>query len=104
MKIKTLKAGTIVQMHGIPVELLGTVKAQTAKGNWGLIDSGIKERAKQMGRKGGLQTSEAKAAAVRANGELGGRPRKTPKAGTPSEPANAAVRHAAPASDTTKEP
>jgi len=80
MKIKTLKAGTIVQMHGIPVELLGEVKAQTAKGNWSLIDSGIKERAKQMGRLGGKKTSKAKAAAARANGKLGGRPKKTPKA------------------------
>lgn len=88
MIIKTLKVGTIVQMHGIPVELLGEVKAQTAKGNWGLINSGIKERAKQLGRKGGLRTSEAKASAVRENGKLGGRPRKTPKAETPSEPAN----------------
>jgi len=100
MKIKTLKAGTIVQMHGIPVELLGEVKAQSSKGNWTMIDSGIKERAKQMGRKGGLQTSEAKAAAVRENGKLGGRPRKTPKAEPPSEPANDAGQRHSPRQET----
>lgn len=36
-----------------------------------------------LGRKGGKVTSEAKAAAARANGKLGGRPKK-PK---PAEPA-----------------
>ena len=34
----------------------------------------------EAGRAGGRQTSEAKAAAARANGRLGGRPRKTPTA------------------------
>lgn len=44
--------------------------------------------AQQLGRLGGRKTSEAKAAAAKANGAKGGRPRKTPKADTPSEPAN----------------
>jgi len=44
--------------------------------------------AQQLGRLGGKKTSEAKAAAAKANGAKGGRPRKTPKAETPSEPAN----------------
>ena len=38
------------------------------------------ERKKQAGRAGGMATSAAKAAAARANGKLGGRPRKRPKA------------------------
>lgn len=38
----------------------------------------------------GSQRSKAKSAAAKANGAKGGRPRKTPKAETPSEPANAA--------------
>ena len=33
--------------------------------------------AAELGRKGGAATSEAKAAAARVNGKLGGRPRKT---------------------------
>jgi len=36
--------------------------------------------AQQLGRLGGRKTSEAKAAAAKANGAKGGRPRKTPKA------------------------
>jgi Protein of unknown function (DUF2442) len=36
--------------------------------------------AAQMGKAGGSVTSRAKAAAVRANGRLGGRPKKTPVA------------------------
>jgi hypothetical protein len=36
----------------------------------------ISEWYSKIGRKGGLASSEAKAAAVRANGKLGGRPRK----------------------------
>ncbi len=36
----------------------------------------------------GSQRSKAKAAAAKANGAKGGRPRKTPKAKAPSEPAN----------------
>jgi len=36
----------------------------------------------------GSQRSKAKSAAAKANGAKGGRPRKTPKAETPSEPAN----------------
>ena len=36
--------------------------------------------AQQLGRLGGKKTSEAKAIAARANGKLGGRPKKTPKA------------------------
>jgi hypothetical protein len=47
--------------------------------------------AQQLGRLGGRKTSEAKAAAAKANGAKGGRPRKTPNAETPSEPANAKV-------------
>ena len=34
----------------------------------------------EAGRAGGMATSAAKAAAARANGKLGGRPRKRPKA------------------------
>ena len=34
----------------------------------------------EAGRAGGMSTSAAKAAAARANGKLGGRPRKRPKA------------------------
>ena len=45
--------------------------------------------AQKLGRLGGKKTSEAKAAAAKANGAKGGRPRKTPKTETPSEPANA---------------
>lgn len=48
----------------------------------------MNKAAQQLGRLGGKKTSEAKAAAAKANGAKGGRPRKTPKAGTPSEPAN----------------
>ena len=36
----------------------------------------------------GSQRSKAKSAAAKANGAKGGRPRKTPKAETPLEPAN----------------
>jgi hypothetical protein len=36
----------------------------------------------------GSQRSKAKSAAAKANGAKGGRPRKTPKVETPSEPAN----------------
>ena len=46
--------------------------------------------AQALGRLGGKKTSEAKSAAAKANGAKGGRPRKTPKAEPPSEPANAA--------------
>lgn len=84
MKTKTLKAGSIVHLHGIPVELVSATKVKTASGNWDVISSSAAE----MGRKGGSKTSEAKAAAVRENGKRGGRPRKTPKAEPPSEPAN----------------
>lgn len=49
----------------------------------------MNKAAQQLGRLGGRKTSEAKAAAAKANGAKGGRPRKTPKAKTPSEPANA---------------
>lgn len=48
----------------------------------------MNKAAQQLGRLGGRKTSEAKAAAAKANGAKGGRPRKTPKAETPSEPAN----------------
>lgn len=48
----------------------------------------MNKAAQQLGRLGGKKTSEAKAAAAKANGAKGGRPRKTPKAETPSEPAN----------------
>lgn len=52
----------------------------------------LSEIAKQLGRRGGLKggkaTTPAKAAASKANGAKGGRPRKTPKAETPSESAN----------------
>jgi len=48
----------------------------------------MNKAAQQLGRLGGRKTSEAKAAAAKANGAKGGRPRKTPKADTPSEPAN----------------
>lgn len=61
MKTKTLKAGTIVQLHGIPVELVSATTVKTASGNWDVISSSAAE----MGRKGGSKSSEAKAAAVR---------------------------------------
>jgi len=79
MKTNTLKAGTIVQFHGIPVELVSATKVKTASGNWDVIS----RSAAEMGRRGGSKSSEAKAAAVRENGKLGGRPRKTPSAETP---------------------
>lgn len=41
--------------------------------------SKINSAAALLGRKGGKAKSEAKTAAVRANGKKGGRPRKTPK-------------------------
>lgn len=65
MKTKTLKAGTIVQLHGIPVELVSATTVKTASGNWDVISSSAAE----MGRKGGSKSSEAKAAAVRENGK-----------------------------------
>jgi len=40
----------------------------------------MNKAAQQLGRLGGRKTSEAKAAAAKANGSKGGRPRKTPKA------------------------
>jgi Protein of unknown function (DUF2442) len=40
---------------------------------------GMTSAATLLGRKGGSVTSEAKAAAVRENGKLGGRPRKAPQ-------------------------
>lgn len=45
---------------------------------------GTKAWMSELGRKGGSQTSEAKAAAVRENGRKGGRPRTKPR---PSAPA-----------------
>lgn len=48
----------------------------------------MNKAAQKLGRLGGRKTSEAKTAAAKANGAKGGRPRKTPKAETPSEPAN----------------
>ena len=53
----------------------------------------MNKAAQKLGRIGGLKTSEAKAAAAKANGAKGGRPRKTPKADAPSEPANEAALH-----------
>jgi len=47
----------------------------------------MNKAAQQLGRIGGKKTSEAKSAAAKANGAKGGRPRKTPKTETPSEPA-----------------
>lgn len=38
----------------------------------------MNKAAQQLGRRGGRATSEAKAAAARANGAKGGRPKKTP--------------------------
>jgi len=84
MKIKTLKAGTIIQMHGIPMALVSAIKVKTSSGNWEVISSSPAE----MGRKGGMQTSEAKAAAAKANGVKGGRPRKQPKSTDAPQPAN----------------
>jgi hypothetical protein len=48
----------------------------------------VKRYLASIGTKGGKAKSEAKAAAAKANGAKGGRPRKSPKAETPSEPAN----------------
>lgn len=56
----------------------------------------MNKAAQQLGRLGGRKTSEAKAAAAKANGAKGGRPRKNPKAETPSEPANAGGEATAP--------
>ena len=55
----------------------------------------MNKAAQKLGRLGGRKTSEAKAAAAKANGAKGGRPRKTPKADAPSEPANAELCHMA---------
>jgi hypothetical protein len=44
----------------------------------------IKEYLATIGRKGGAAKSAAKTAAVRANGKLGGRPRKHPKTRFPT--------------------
>jgi len=40
------------------------------------MKTNIQKAAAAMGRKGGSMTSESKAAAARANGKKGGRPRK----------------------------
>jgi len=54
-----------------------TVIEATAAGiNYQPIRSTVSAAAAAMGRKGGSAKSEAKAAAVRANGAKGGRPRK----------------------------
>jgi hypothetical protein len=53
----------------------------------------MNKAAQKLGRLGGKKTSEAKAAAAKANGAKGGRPRKTPKAEPPSEPANDKLSH-----------
>lgn len=39
MKTKTLPAGTIVHINGLPVELTQDTQAQTAEGNWEMIDN-----------------------------------------------------------------
>lgn len=49
-------------------------------GAWRLVDpvaAAVQAAATELGRKGGASTSEAKAAASRANGRKGGRPRKS---------------------------
>lgn len=43
------------------------------------IDPAVSKYLARIGKKGGSASSEAKAAAVRENGKLGGRPRKQPK-------------------------
>jgi hypothetical protein len=43
------------------------------------LDPAVAKYFKKIGRKGGLAKSKAKAAAVRENGKLGGRPRKQVK-------------------------
>lgn len=53
------------------------------------LQPAMNKAAQQLGRLGGKKTSEAKAAAAKANGKKGGRPKKTPKAETPTKPANA---------------
>jgi hypothetical protein len=42
----------------------------------------ISKAAALLGRKGGMARSEVKKAAARANGKLGGRPRKRPTEGS----------------------
>lgn len=49
-------------------------------------DDDVRAAAALMGRKGGLVRTERKAAASRANGRLGGRPRKHPKPAPPEPP------------------
>ena len=53
--------------------------------------SKIKKYLASIGAKGGKSTSEAKAAAAKANGKKGGRPRKQPKATEAPQPANNAL-------------
>ena len=43
------------------------------------IDPAVSKYLAKIGRRGGSASSEAKAAAVRENGKLGGRPRKQVK-------------------------
>lgn len=45
MKTKTLKAGTIVQLHGIPVELVSATTVKTASGNWETMSAINQDRA-----------------------------------------------------------
>lgn len=46
------------------------------------IDSAVSKYLSRIGRRGGSASSEAKIAAARENGKLGGRPRKRPKLAT----------------------
>jgi hypothetical protein len=38
METRTLKAGTVIKIEGIPLQLEQDVQASTAEGNWGLIE------------------------------------------------------------------
>jgi Protein of unknown function (DUF2442) len=88
-----LPVGAIRELDGAKPNQLKTIRAGFAGESITLEDLnvdisipgllrdlvGMTSAATLLGRKGGSATSEANSAAVRENGKLGGRPRKTPQ-------------------------